>query len=115
MGGGDRVQSTGYVRLSGKNYVIALQLRDRVMGSGPTQQAMLSEGSDPANPPNQNILFSVEVYTGRLSPRKLGRAGGKKSLEPGYGYGLWPWLPNFLGDITFVCELLTNLLLSSSS
>ena len=34
---------------------IALQLRDRVVGSGPAQQAMLSEGSDLANPPNQNI------------------------------------------------------------
>ena len=26
-----------------------------MVGSGPALQAMLSEGSDPANPPNQNI------------------------------------------------------------
>ena len=32
---------------------MALELRDGVVGSGPVQQAMLSEGSDPANPPNQ--------------------------------------------------------------
>ena len=33
----------------------SIGMRDLVVGSEPTQQAMLSEGSDPANPPNQNI------------------------------------------------------------
>ena len=37
----------------GYNSAIALELRDRVVGSGPAQQAMLSEGSDHANPPYQ--------------------------------------------------------------
>ena len=38
------------------NYsAITLELRDRVVGSGPAQQAMLSEGSDPANPPKQTF------------------------------------------------------------
>ena len=37
------------------NYAIALELRDRVVGSGPAQQAMLSEGSDLANPPKQTF------------------------------------------------------------
>ena len=35
------------------NSAIALELHDRVVGSGPAQQAMLSEGPDPANPPYQ--------------------------------------------------------------
>ena len=33
---------------------IALELRDRVVGLGPAQQVMLSEGSDPANPPSKH-------------------------------------------------------------
>ena len=48
MGGGDRVQPTGHVKKSEKNYAISLELHHRVVGSGPAQQAMLSEGSDPA-------------------------------------------------------------------
>ena len=32
-----------------KVIVIALELRDRVVGSGPAQQAMLREASDPAS------------------------------------------------------------------
>ena len=32
-----------------------MELRDRVVGSGPVQQAMLSEGSDPANPRKQTF------------------------------------------------------------
>ena len=55
MGGGDRVQPTGHVKRSEKNSAIALALRDRVVGSGSAQQAMLSEGSDPANPPKQTF------------------------------------------------------------
>ena len=34
---------------------MALELRDWVVGSGPAQKAMHSEGSDPANPPNQTF------------------------------------------------------------
>ena len=42
------------------NYsAIALELRDRVVGSGPAQQAMLSEGSDPANPPKQTFELNL--------------------------------------------------------
>ena len=37
----------------GWNSAIALELRDRVVGPEPAQQAMLSEGSDPAYPPYQ--------------------------------------------------------------
>ena len=43
----------------GQNSVIALELRDRVVGSGPAQQAMLSEGSDPANPPKQTFELNL--------------------------------------------------------
>ena len=32
-----------------------MEMRDRVVGSGPAQQALLSEGSDPANPPKQTF------------------------------------------------------------
>ena len=59
MGGGDRVQSTGHVKRSDKNYVIALELHDRVVGSGQAQQAMLSEGSDPANPSKQTFELNL--------------------------------------------------------
>ena len=47
------------------NSAIALELRDRVVGSGPAQQAMLSEGSGPANSPNQNIrtkFIFLKIY-----------------------------------------------------
>ena len=57
MGGGDRVQSTGHVKRSNK--ILPLELRDRVVGSGPAQQAMLSEGSDPANPPKQTFELNL--------------------------------------------------------
>ena len=45
-----------------------------VVGAGPAQQAMLSEGSDPANPPNQTFelnLFkkkSMTIYSPELLP-----------------------------------------------
>ena len=54
MGGGDRVQSTGHVKRSDKNSAMALELRDRVVGSGPAQQAMLSEDSDPGIRPSKH-------------------------------------------------------------
>ena len=41
VGGEDRVQSTGHVKLSVQKSAIALELRDRVMGSGPAQQVLL--------------------------------------------------------------------------
>ena len=43
----------------------SIGMHDLVVGSEPTQQAMLSEGSDPANPPNQNIRtkFILKKYT----------------------------------------------------
>ena len=60
MGVGDRVLSSlpGTLNVQ-KNYAIALELRDRVVGSGPAQQAMLSEGSDPANPPKQTFELNL--------------------------------------------------------
>ena len=42
-----------------ENSAIALELRDRVVGSGPAQQAMLSEGSDPANLPKQTFELNL--------------------------------------------------------
>ena len=44
---------------------MALELRDRVVGSGPAQQAMLSEGSDPAIPPYQPLekLYTIIFYS----------------------------------------------------
>ena len=36
-----------------------MELRDQVVGSGPAQQAMLSEGSDPANPPYQPFELNL--------------------------------------------------------
>ena len=62
MGGGDRVPSTGHVKRSDKNYAIALELRDRVVGSGPAQQAMLSEGSGPGNPPKQTFELNFFFF-----------------------------------------------------
>ena len=53
------VQSTGHVKSSEKKSAIALELRDRVVGSGPAQQALLSEGSDPANPPKQTFELNL--------------------------------------------------------
>ena len=47
------------------NSAIALELRDRVVGSGPAQQAMFSEGSDPANPPKQT--FELNLYKKNLA------------------------------------------------
>ena len=38
---------------------MALELRDRVVGSGPAPQGMLSEGSDPANPPKQTFELNI--------------------------------------------------------
>ena len=45
------------------NSVIELELRDRVVGSGSAQQAMLSAGPDPENPPIQ--AFGQNFYTKR--------------------------------------------------
>ena len=59
MGRGDHAQYIGHVKRSDKNFAIALELRDRVVGSVPAQQAMLSEGSDPANPPKQTFELNV--------------------------------------------------------
>ena len=39
---------------------MALELRDRVVESGPAHQAMLSEGSDHANPTSQNNLTKLK-------------------------------------------------------
>ena len=39
---------------------MALELRDWVVGSGPAQQAMLSEGSNPANTPNQIFELNLQ-------------------------------------------------------
>ena len=49
-GEGDRVHCPVYrARLTfGLNSVNALELRDRVVGSGPAEQTKLSAGSDPA-------------------------------------------------------------------
>ena len=47
---------------------IPLELRDRVVGSGPAQQAMLSEGSDPAS---AQATIRTKIY--------------KKKNHP------WPW------------------------
>ena len=56
-------QSTGHVKRSDNILPDALEMRDRVVGSGPAQQAMLSEGSDPANPPKQtfDLIFFLNT------------------------------------------------------
>ena len=46
-----------YVRTA--NSAIALELCDRVVGSGLAQQTMLSDGSDPANPPYQPFELNL--------------------------------------------------------
>ena len=48
-------QSTGHVKRSDKILPYHWNCVIGVVGSGPAQQAMLSEGSDPANPPQANI------------------------------------------------------------
>ena len=48
-----------HVKRSDKNSAIALELRDRVVRSGPAQPALLSEGSDPANPPNKTFELTL--------------------------------------------------------
>ena len=50
---------------------VTLELRDRVVGSVPAQQAMLSDVSDPANQPNQTFepgMRSRDIF-GRLRLR----------------------------------------------
>ena len=47
------------------NSAIELELRDRVVGSGSAQQAMLSAGPDPENPPIQAFgqnLYKKDIY-----------------------------------------------------
>ena len=61
MSGGDRVQSTGHVKRSDKIKILSQHWNCAIgwMGSGPTQQAMLSEGSDPGNPPMQTFQLNL--------------------------------------------------------
>ena len=52
-----------------------------MVGSGPAQQAMLSEGSDPANPPKQIFelnLYKINLHTdGGTAGRDAGWARGE--------------------------------------
>ena len=56
------VLSTGHVKLSDKiiPVAIALELRDQVVGSGPAQQVMLSEGSDPKIRPIKTFELNLK-------------------------------------------------------
>ena len=54
------------------------------MGSGPAQQAMLSEGSDPEKPPNQIFELNFEKVGQKRSTRKTSgwwRSGGGGARE----------------------------------
>ena len=67
----------GTLKFRMKFWDSTVELRDRVVGSGPAQQAMLSEGSDSANPPNQNIRTKL-------------KKNGYLSLNPHVKGGVFP-------------------------